>query len=153
MVLTIQLKMVGEDVHRFEMSVSSGQDIAPLPYSAFSSRQKRWAVFLVAFAAWFSTLSSFIYFTAIPLLALGLHTSIERINFTLTSYLAVSALAPCIVGNLADFVGRKPIILTTLGVYILSNVALAIQRSFAALLVLRMLQSAGISGISASFIF
>ena len=131
------------------ISASKGAQPSVLPYSAFSPRQKWCAVFLVAFAGWFSTLSSFIYFPAIPLLARGLDTSVGRINLTVTSYLVISAIVPCLVGNLADSLGRRPTLIVALLVYIVSNVALAIQRSFVALLLLRMLQSAGISGTSA----
>jgi hypothetical protein len=53
----------------------------PIPYSIFTVPQKRWITFVIAFVAWFSTLSSFIYFPALSLIALDLHTSIEGVNF------------------------------------------------------------------------
>ena len=117
-----------------------------ISYSIFSIRQKRCIVSLVAFAGWFSTLSSFIYFPAIPALATNLHVSIEDINLTVTSYLIVSGLAPSITGDCADDLGRRPVIMVTLLTYVATNVGLAVQNSYAALFALRMLQSAGISG-------
>ena len=115
-------------------------------YSIFSIRQKRCIVSLVAFAGWFSTLSSFIYFPAIPSLATNLHVSIEDINLTVTSYLIVSGQVPSITGSYADDLGRRPVIMVTLLLYAATNVGLAVQNSYAALFALRMLQSAGISG-------
>ncbi|MCJ1337330.1 hypothetical protein MMC09_002612 [Bachmanniomyces sp. S44760] len=115
-------------------------------YSVFSLTQKRCIVSLIAFAAWFSTLSSFIYFPAIPLLASDLRVSIEKIDLTVTSYLVISGLAPSIIGEYADHVGRRPVIMVVLLIYVVTNVGLALQTSFEALFVLRMLQSAGISG-------
>ncbi|MCJ1435229.1 hypothetical protein MMC27_004601 [Xylographa pallens] len=117
-----------------------------ISYSVFSIRQKRCIVSLVAFAGWFSTLSSFIYFPAIPPLATSLHVSIEDINLTVTSYLVVSGLAPSIIGDCADDLGRRPVIMVALLIYVATNVGLAVQKSYAALFALRMLQSAGISG-------
>lgn len=67
---------------------------------------------------------------------------------TVTSYLVVSAVVPAIIGSTADEAGRRPVLIVSLVVYVLANVGLAIQRSYVALLLLRMLQSAGISGES-----
>lgn len=116
-------------------------------YSAFTKLQKRWIVFLVTLAAWFSTLSSFIYFPAVTALSRDLDTSISKINLTITSYLLVSAFAPSIVGTAADTLGRRPAYIVTLAVFIVANTGLALQNSFATLFVLRMIQAAGISGV------
>ncbi|OQE82046.1 hypothetical protein PENNAL_c0038G01987 [Penicillium nalgiovense] len=99
-------------------------DQESLPYSAFSLAQKRWIIALVAFAGWFSSLSSFIYFPAIPSIASDLDVSTEQINLTVTAYLIMSGIFPSIVGNAADTLGRRPVFRDT------SN----------------MVQSAGISG-------
>jgi MFS family permease len=115
-------------------------------FSAFKKSQKRWIVFLAAFAGWFSTLSSFIFFPAITSLALHLHTSIQNINLTVTSYLLFAAVAPARVGTYADNAGRRPAYLASLAVYFAANIGLALQTSFPALFVLRMVQSAGIAG-------
>lgn len=115
-------------------------------YSTFTKWQKRYIVLLIAFAGWFSTLSSFIYYPVISQLASSIHTSIEKINLTVTSYMIMSAVTPAIVGDAADMLGRRPTYLVTLSIYLIANVGLALQGSFVALLLLRMLQSAGISG-------
>lgn len=117
-----------------------------LPYSAFSIAQKRWIMALVAFAGWFSSLSSFIYFPTIPSIASDLDVTTERINLTVTAYLIMSGIIPSIVGNAADTVGRRPVFIVTLAVYVAANVGLALQSSFGLLFFLRMVQSAGISG-------
>jgi len=120
----------------------------PIPYSIFTKAQKRLIVSLVAFSAMFSTLSSFIYYPAINSLSRDLNVSIEKINLTITSYMLVSGLAPAILGDLTDMTGRRWVYLLTLCIYCCANVGLALQRSWAALLVLRMAQSFGISGKS-----
>ena len=118
----------------------------PELYSVFSKPQKRWIIFLAAFAGWFSTLSSFIFFPAIVAIANDLHTSVERINLTITSYLIVSGIAPSIMGEAAENLGRRPVYIAALSIYISANIGLALQSSFPALFVIRMIQSAGISG-------
>ncbi|KAK7987567.1 hypothetical protein PG989_007882 [Apiospora arundinis] len=118
----------------------------PPSYSAFQPWQKRCIIAVVAFGGWFSSLSSFIYFPAIPALAEDLGVSVEKINLTVTSYLIMSGIFPALVGNAADKLGRRPVFLATLVVYVGANIGLALQNSFGLLFFLRMLQSAGISG-------
>lgn len=118
----------------------------PVPYSLFTTNERRWIVVLIALAAWFSTLSSFIYYPAIPIIAKDLKSSISIINFTVTSYLVVSAVAPAIVGDAADTFGRRLLYTIALAFYVSANIGIALQCSAVALLLLRMLQSAGISG-------
>ncbi|KAI1137580.1 MFS general substrate transporter [Hypoxylon sp. FL0543] len=116
------------------------------PYSAFTTTQKKWIIFIAALAGWFSAASSFIYFPAIPFLARDTGVSVEDINLTVTSYLIASGIFPSITGDAADRYGRRPVFIVCLSVYAAINVGLAVQRSFASLFVLRMVQSAAISG-------
>ena len=120
---------------------------ATSPYSTFTKTQKRLIVFLIAFAATFSPLSSFIFFPAINALSRSLDVSIERINTTVTSYLIVAGIAPAVIGDMADMTGRRIVYLITMGIYCVANVGLALQDSWTALFILRMLQSAGSAGM------
>ena len=115
-------------------------------YSNFTKGEKKWIVLLVAFAGMFSPLSSFIYYPAIHTIALDLGVTITLINLTVTSYMIVSGITPAVVGDMADMVGRRPVYLATFIMYFAANIGLALQKSYPALLILRMLQSAGGSG-------
>lgn len=53
------------------------------------------------------------------------------------------AIGPTLFGNLSDIKGRRPAYISCLSVSIVANVALACQRSYPALLVLRCVQSSG----------
>ena len=117
------------------------------PYSVFRPAQKKWIIFIAAWAGWFSTASSFIYFPAIPFMAHDIGVSIQKINLTVTSYMIASGIFPAITGNAADRYGRRIILLASLAVYTIANIGIAVQRSFVALFMLRMLQSAAISGM------
>ena len=126
-------------------AAESDHSTAPV-YSRFSGGQKRWIIALVAFAGCFSSLSSFIYFPAIPFIAKDLSTSTQNINLTVTAYLIMSGIFPTLVGNAADIFGRRPVFIATLVIYVGANVGLALQSSYGLLFFLRMVQSAGISG-------
>ena len=117
-----------------------------IPYSVFSKPQERCIVLLIAFASMFSPLSSFIYYPAIDPLSRDLHTSIESINLSITSYMIASGIVPSFLGGFADQVGRRPVYIFAFVVYLAANVGLALQGSFAALIGLRVLQSVGSSG-------
>ncbi|KAK7953855.1 hypothetical protein PG988_014549 [Apiospora saccharicola] len=116
------------------------------PYSAFSYAEKWCIVSLVSFAAWFSTVSSFIYYPALQLLSESLHVSVDKINLTITSYMAIATIAPTLVGDAADVMGRRPVYIVILGRYIASNIAIALTKTYSALLGLRLLQALAISG-------
>ncbi|KAL9116965.1 MAG: hypothetical protein Q9187_006503 [Circinaria calcarea] len=122
------------------------EDSSATVYSNFTKAQKKRIVCLVAFAGMFSPLSSFIYYPAIKPIAQDLGVTIQLINLTVTSYMIVSGVTPAIVGDLADKVGRRPVYIVTFLIYVAANLGLAVQRSYPALLVLRMVQSAGSSG-------
>ncbi|KAL8938936.1 MAG: hypothetical protein Q9216_003622 [Gyalolechia sp. 2 TL-2023] len=130
-----------------ELEGSSGQVASqPAVYSTFSTTSKRCISFTASSAAMFSGLSSFLYYPAVNPLAESLHASIELINLTITSYLIVSGIVPSMIGDLADRTGRRPLYIVTLATYFSANVGLALQNSYPALFVLRMVQSAGGSG-------
>lgn len=107
--------------------------------------QKYCLVYAASISAIFSGLSSFIYYPAITAIAQSLTASVEAINLTITAYLVMSGIAPSILGDLADRIGRRPISLVALMIYFGANLGLALQNSYTALVVLRCLQSAGAS--------
>jgi MFS family permease len=116
------------------------------PYTVFTTKQKTWIVVVAGSAAWYSTASSFIYFPAIPFMSQDLGVSVSMINLTVTSYLIASGLFPALTGTAADRLGRRPVFVLSLGVYLAANIGLALQKTFPALFIIRMLQSAAISG-------
>ena len=121
-------------------------NLALQSYSSFPKTQKWLIILLATFAATFSPLSSFIFFPAVTALSKSLHVSIARIDLTITSYMIVAGIAPAILGDLADTVGRRPVYLLMMSIYSAADVGLALQKNWAALFVLRMIQSAGSAG-------
>ena len=116
------------------------------PYSIFTTNQKRAIVLVTSLAGFFSPLTGAIYYPAIPTIANDLHVSTSKINLTVTTYLIVQGLAPMMIAGFSDNCGRRPAYIICFVVYILANLALALENNYVALLVLRMLQSAGSSG-------
>lgn len=117
---------------------------APL-YTVFSKSKIRFIVFMATLAAFISPLSAFVYYPALNALATDLHVSSSNINLTLTTYMIFQGLAPTIFGDLGDAIGRRPVFIIGFIIYIAANIGIALQDSFAALLVLRCMQSFGSS--------
>lgn len=137
---------------RTELKAMNGQqsrerndNVRSHEYSLFSPLQKTCILYLASFSAMFSGLSSFIYYPSITAISSSLGVTIQLVNLTITSYQIVSGIAPAILGDFADQAGRRPVLLIALTLYSVANLALACQNSYAALLILRCLQSAGAS--------
>ncbi|RDL32411.1 MFS general substrate transporter [Venustampulla echinocandica] len=115
-------------------------------YSAFSNWKKRYIVLMVTLAAFTSPTSASIYFPALNSLQAHLGVSTELISLTITSYMIFQGLAPTVFGDLADMAGRRPAYILAFIIYMGANVGLALQDSYAALFILRCVQSTGSSG-------
>ncbi|KAJ5473925.1 Kynureninase [Penicillium sp. IBT 31633x] len=124
---------------------TGGGDVTDVDYSVFTVKQRRYIVFMASWAGFFSPVSSQIYFPALNTLARDLHVSNSLINLTLTSYMIFQGLSPMFIGDFADKAGRRPAYVLCFTIYIAANIGLALQNDYAALFVLRCLQSAGSS--------
>ena len=116
-------------------------------YSVFTTAEKWCIIALASYAAWFSTLSSFIYYPAIHELSQVFSVSVNKINLTVTSYMAVATIAPTLVGDAADVLGRRPVYMIVLSLYIGANIAIVLANRYSALVGLRVLQALAISGM------
>ncbi|KAF2435948.1 MFS general substrate transporter [Tothia fuscella] len=103
---------------------------------------------MASFEAWLSTLSSFIYYPALPTLSKTLDFSVSKINLTITTYMAVATFALSLVGDAGDILGRRPVYLLILVTYFLANLATALSNSYPGLLGFRVMQALAISGTS-----
>lgn len=114
-------------------------------HSVFSSRTKVFIVMMTVASTLFSPLSSFIFLPALTPMAKSYHRSIAELNFAVTVYQVMQAVAPLFFGDLSDQIGRRPVYMVTFAIYLGANIGLALQHNYAALLVLRALQSTGSS--------
>lgn len=130
---------------RVRFIITEREEFEPV-HSVFSKHQKTFIVLMVTLASFFSPLSGQIYYPVIPTLAQNYHLTNTLVNLTITTYLVLQGLAPAFLGTFADSGGRRPAYIIAFTVYTAANIGLALQSSFAALLVLRCLQSAGSSG-------
>ncbi|XDG06658.1 hypothetical protein ABKA04_006273 [Annulohypoxylon sp. FPYF3050] len=125
---------------------SSEQPIDQRPnYTTFTEWEKRGIVIGAAIGAFFSPLTAQIYLPALNVLAAEFDVTVSQINLTVTTYMIFQGLTPMFVGSLADTAGRRPAYFICFVIYICANIGCALAPTYPALLVLRMLQSAGSS--------
>jgi MFS family permease len=134
-----------------ETETRSPSDDADGPqYTIFTRSQKRAYSLILGFLTLASPLTATIYFPLLPLLQNHFNTSPQAINLTLTLYLVFQGLSPLLFAPPSDVLGRRPIFLGTFALYTVSSLGLALNKSsYAALLVLRALQSIGASAVLA----
>ncbi|KAF2098847.1 MFS general substrate transporter [Rhizodiscina lignyota] len=138
--------ITAQDADLEAQGTASGQ---PKVHSIFTKRQKTFIVFMMCWGGIISPITAQIYFPALNTLSADLHVSNTLINLTLTSYMIFQGLAPSIMGDLSDMAGRRPTIVIGFIIYIAANIGLALQNSYAALFILRCVQSSGSSGMVA----
>lgn len=136
--------------HDVEANAQSGDRYADAmakeDYSVFTVPQKRAIILAGSFIAWFSPMSGSIYYPALNSIAADLHVTDSKVNITVTTYLIVQGLAPMMIAGFSDKAGRRPAYIVCFVIYLIANLALALQNDYTALLILRMVQSGGSSG-------
>lgn len=115
------------------------------PFTVFTPAQRRFIVFMASCGGFFSAASANIYFPALNALSADFHESSTLINLTLTTYMIMQGIAPTLVGDMADMLGRRPAYILCFVIYIGANIGLALCKNYPSLLILRMLQAAGSS--------
>jgi multidrug resistance protein len=132
-----------------ELTADSAQPepaIPPTPYTKFTRNEKRLLTLLLGLTTITSPLTATIYYPLLPLLRTHFHTSAQAINLTITIYVIFQALSPALFGPLSDSLGRRPVYLITLSLYVVGNLGLALNRNnYVVLLFLRAVQSLGAS--------
>jgi DHA1 family bicyclomycin/chloramphenicol resistance-like MFS transporter len=103
-------------------------------------------VVLILILGILSTISPFsidMYLPGFPAIAKDLHTTIDQIQLSLTSYLIGISLGQLIYGPLLDRFGRKYPLYAGLAIYIMASIGCALTTSADALITMRFLQAIG----------
>ncbi|RYV00642.1 Bcr/CflA family drug resistance efflux transporter [Shewanella sp. OPT22] len=101
---------------------------------------------LILFLVLMTTLSPFaidIFIPALPIIAKSMSTSVDEMHWTITIYLFSLGVGQLFLGPLADKIGRRPVILTGLLIYLCCSIALFLITHFESHLVFRFFQGLG----------
>lgn len=112
-----------------------------------SAVPRPWLLTLAALSA-LGTLSTNILLPSLPVMAQALGSSEAAMTAVLSLFLAVFALAQLIVGPLSDRLGRRPVVLGGLLVFVFGSLVCALAGDLPLLLVGRALQAVGVAAAS-----
>ena len=100
-------------------------------------------VILIALLSAFVPLSTDMYLPALPGMSASFGVDAHRINLTLTAFFIFYALGTLVWGPLSDRYGRKPVLVTGLGMYVIASAACALMWDVNGLVLCRILQALG----------
>lgn len=101
---------------------------------------------LLAMLTGLGPLSVDMYLASLPDIGRLLHAPPAQVQLTISIYLVGFALAQVFYGPLSDRHGRRPVLLTALGIYLVATLACLIATSIETLIVARLFQAVGGSG-------
>ena len=101
---------------------------------------------LLAMLIGLGPLSVDMYLASLPEIARLLNAPAAQVQLTISVYLIGLACAQVVFGPLSDRHGRRPVLLSALGAYLLASLACALATSIEALIAARFLQALGGSG-------
>jgi len=116
-----------------------------------AKRSKKQTFFLILMLGALNTITPFsidMYLPAFPKIAMDLHTTIQTVALSVSTYFLGFALGQILYGPLLDRFGRKRPLYTGLCLYIVATIICGTSNSINALLVIRFLQA--LSGCVAS---
>lgn len=95
---------------------------------------------LIAMAS-ISALATNIYLPSMPAMAAEYNVTSAQMSWTVSVFLASSALFQIVAGPISDAVGRRPVLLGGLVLFMLATIAIPFAESFGVLLALRAVQA------------
>ena len=108
-----------------------------------SKKQYSYIILILGSLATISPFSIDMYLPGFPTIARDLHTTIDKVQLSLTSYLLGICIGQLLYGPLLDKFGRKRPLYVGLGLYILASIGCALTYSVESLILMRLLQAIG----------
>lgn len=86
------------------------------------------------------------FLPSLPAMASSFDTSYEVISLSIAGYLAVTAILHIIIGPMSDRFGRRPVLLTSLAIYVVASLGCVLATEITTFLIFRMGQGVIVAG-------
>ncbi|MDT3687387.1 MAG: MDR family MFS transporter [Pseudorhodoplanes sp.] len=116
------------------------------PAAPLSHAEVRAIVIGIMLAMFLGALDQTIVATALPTIGRAFH-DVENLSWVVTAYLLTATASTPLYGKLSDIYGRRAVMLTGIGIFILGSIACALAPSMTALVLGRGLQGLGGGGL------
>ena len=120
-----------------------------VPYSRFGKGEKWFLVALLSCTGFFSTIAGNIYYPVLTVIEKKFNITEEQVNMTVVVYFLLQGISPSVLGGFADSIGSRPMVIICALAYCAACIGLACSQKYVEILILRIIQSAGISPINA----
>jgi DHA1 family bicyclomycin/chloramphenicol resistance-like MFS transporter len=117
-----------------------------LPAARYFDRKTPPHVTTLVLIAGSGAMSLNIFLASLPEMARYFDQPYSIMQFTLTGYLALTAVTQLILGPISDRIGRRPVMLACLAIFIASSFGAALSTSFELFMMFRCLQAVIVSG-------
>lgn len=117
------------------------------PFTIYGKKEKHILMAILSIVGLWSTISSPIFFPALPTVARYFDISRSTSDLSVVCYLIFQGLMPTFSSSFADTIGRRPVIIASLIGFIASCIALSQTNVFWLLAVLRCFQAAAIGPV------
>ena len=107
-------------------------------------------ILLLSLSIGLQPVSTDLYLPALPGLALDLNASVGMVQFTLSGLLLAFGISQLLWGPFSDKVGRRPIMLFGLGLYLVAAIGCVLSSSIGVLIFWRVLQGIGMGAVITS---
>ncbi len=129
-----------------DAGLASAED-QPLPGRwILSDRDIRQIILGVSTAMFIAALNQTIIATALPTIGRDFH-DLDNLSWLITAYLLSSTIAGPLCGKLSDIYGRRVVMMSALGVFVIGSIACALAPNMLTLILMRGLQGIGGGGI------
>ncbi|OAQ33942.1 MFS general substrate transporter [Linnemannia elongata AG-77] len=112
-------------------------------------RKKNIVVLTIAYCAFVGPLGSSIYMPAVLQVKEDLNTTSSLVSATLSVYVLGMGIMPVFWASLCDYLGRRPIYLISMFIFILGSIFAAIARNIWVFFFMRLIQAVGSSSVLA----
>lgn len=106
-------------------------------------QQRTLIILILGMLATIGPFSIDMYLPGFPTIATALHSTVDQVSYTLSSFFIGICVGQLICGPLLDRFGRKKPLLTGLALYILASIGCAFSSSVEMLIIFRFLQAIG----------
>ncbi|MCP4183191.1 MAG: multidrug effflux MFS transporter [Hyphomicrobiales bacterium] len=117
-----------------------------LPTSVYLDRKSPPHITTLVLMAGTGAISMNIFLASLPEMANYYDQPYSIMQFTLTGYLALTGFAQLFIGPVSDRVGRRPVMLATVVIFIIASLGAALSTQFEIFMAFRLLQAAVVSG-------
>ena len=114
-----------------------------LKYPTQPKLKRKGLIGMILLLSMTAPLSTDMYLAAFPKILKEFHTTEQMLNYTLVGFFLFFALGMLFMGPLSDKYGRKPVLLSGLGIYMISSIFCALSVNIEMLIFFRITQAIG----------